>query len=174
MNFEVKLVQSGKANDYTQPKYSARFGINSLKLKIRKQQFDSMVEIEKVIEQYQKLQYTLYAFIIYYSEDTRKYKQFRPLYSILSKSIPGTLKDKYKNENAVLWWKYAIECTIRVRREKKGKGQQFRISDQRLQQYNRDFSEFYTMIVLDKELQEKERLKYNNILYTFPLQQLKL
>lgn len=54
------MVQSGKANDYSKPKYSARFAINTLKLRIRKEQFDNMVEIENVIEQYQRLQYALY------------------------------------------------------------------------------------------------------------------
>jgi hypothetical protein len=96
------------------------------------------------------------------------------LYEILSKSRAGSLKGEYKNENAVLWWKYAIECIVRVRREKKVKGEQFRISDKKLKCYKKDFTELYTMIITDKKLIEKERLKYNNILYAFPLQQLKL
>ncbi len=57
MCLEVRFVQSGKANDYTQPRYSAKFAIEELVFKMHKEQFDNIVDISKVIEKYQKLQF---------------------------------------------------------------------------------------------------------------------
>ena len=59
MDLEVKFIQSGKANDDTQPKYSAKFAIEILTFKIRKEQFDNIVELEKEVEKFQKFQYSL-------------------------------------------------------------------------------------------------------------------
>lgn len=62
----------------------------------------------------------------------------------------------------------------RIRREKKGYEGLFRISDKKMLHYKKDFTELYTKIITDKDLYEEERLRYNKILYIFPLQQLKL
>ena len=51
-------MQSGKANDYTKPRYAAKFAIEALIFKMHKDQFDNIVEISKVIEKYQKLQFS--------------------------------------------------------------------------------------------------------------------
>ncbi len=66
MCLEVRFVQSGKANDYTKPRYSAKIAIEALVFKMHKGQFDNVVEVSKIIEQYQKLQFSLYRrFLIY-------------------------------------------------------------------------------------------------------------
>ncbi len=83
-------------------------------------------------------------------------------------------KSPCKNEVAVLWWKYSIECVRRMIREKRGKKGQFRISDIRLKMCTQDFMLLYAKIVNNKELTEDERLRYNKILNVFDVQQLKL
>ncbi len=79
-----------------------------------------------------------------------------------------------KNEVAVLWWKYAIECVRRILREKCGRKGQFRISDARLRIYTQDFMLLYAKIVNGKALSEEERLRYEKILHIFDTRQLKL
>ena len=111
------------------------------------------------------------------SEDTKKYKTHRPIFPVLmgqNKKLGLLKKTKCKNEVAVLWWKYGIECIRRTIKEKHGKKGQFRISDIRLRLYKQDFMLLYAKIINNKELTESERLRYNKILYIFEVQQLKL
>jgi len=168
LSLEVKSIQSGKSNDYTKPRYLARFAIDTLIFKMHKDQFDNIVELSKIIEQYQKLQFSY--------EDTKKYKNLRPLYQpSIKSSKQGLLKTyKPKNENAVLWWKYSIECVRKIIKEKKGFKGQFRITDAKLRLYQQEFMLLYAKVVNNKGLNEIEQLRYYKILNIFDIQQLKL
>ena len=65
----------------------------------------------ELFNEYKKFQERFY--------NTRKYKFLRPEFTVLSRHKPSVLSGSwFKNENAVLWWRYAFECvkrTIRMR-----------------------------------------------------------
>ena len=84
------------------------------------------------------------------------------------------MKNQFKNENAVLWWKYSIECIRKIIREKKGQKGQFKISDAKLKLYKEEFMKLYEKMINKSDLTEVEKLRYNKILYIFDKQQLKL
>ena len=110
----------------------------------------------------------------YNSEDTKKYKWLRPIFPLSMEKKIGVLKDKFKNENAVLWWKYSIQCVKKILREKKGIKGQFRLSDSKLNEYKQEFLLLYARIIENCELTIAEKQKYNSILFIFDIRQLKL
>jgi len=57
VHLQIKFVKSGNEEDYSKPKYAAKFSIEELILKVRKDQFDNMIDLNKVVEQYQKMQF---------------------------------------------------------------------------------------------------------------------
>lgn len=86
----------------------------------------------------------------------------------------GVLKDNYKNENAVLWWKFSIQCVKKIIKEKKGIKGQFRLSDSKLNEFKQEFLLLYAHIIENCELSNEEKQKYNSILFIFDIRQLKL
>lgn len=82
--------------------------------------------------------------LCYFIRDSRqKYWVNRPIFSILSQNKVKTLKqlNKFKNENAVIWWKYAISSVIKNCKEKKTRISQFDISFALEKYYQRIFTE---------------------------------
>lgn len=65
---------------------------------------------------------------MFHSNATKRFKYLRPIRNVNSLKTDNKLQGEHiTNENAALWWKYAIRWVIKLQREKKGSIYEFRI-----------------------------------------------
>lgn len=57
VHLQIKFIKSGREEDFSKPRYAARFSVDELLLRVRKDQFDNIIDLNKIMEQYQKLQF---------------------------------------------------------------------------------------------------------------------
>lgn len=79
-----------------------------------------------------------------------------------------------KNENAVHWWKYAIQSVKKLYREKrKGYAKSFQLSTAMDKYYQRQFLETFVKIQMKAtDITEKERKQYEKIVLIYDIQRL--
>ena len=166
MSLEIKLTHCSNSVNNTKPRYEGFFTINNLSLNMHKDQFDKALLISGLIKKYQHS--------VIEKEKVRKFKKFRPLYSVLTKDAGEFKTTKVNTGGAVLWWKYAITCIIKKLHEDKGEKGLFDISQISMQIYQKKFMLYYTKIINKVKLTEKESMEYTKILGIFDYPQLKL
>lgn len=81
----------------------------------------------------------------------------RPIRGINSIKREGVLSsDNITNENAVMWWKYAIKCVIKSQKEKKGSIVEFRMSKEKKREYEKKFIKLFKKYLLNEYYDEDE------------------
>ena len=87
-----------------------------------------------------------------YSYSTKRFKFLRPIFKVTDFKKSNFLQsDSVSNENAVLWWKYAINSVIRLQKEKKGFINAFKIPKTRMRDYEVNFMKLFQKY-LDKRI----------------------
>lgn len=96
-----KLKQLSKIKESDDAKLKLNIDVDNFSVKLHKDQYDNICRLAEVAADYDKFQR------LYYS--TKRFKFLRPIRSIDSLKRDYVLADEnIQNENAVLWWKYAI------------------------------------------------------------------
>ena len=135
-----------------EPKLSFFIELPIFKITFRKEQYDSIFRILNHITKYNKIQK------IYY--DMGKYNYFKPRYKILDKghkeNILKTLPEG-KNENAILWFKFGINMTLKTLKYYKGNKNVFNIPKEVIEKYQEQFVELHTKY--HKQLEEDPKYK---------------
>ena len=135
-----------------EPKLSFFIELPIFKITFRKEQYDSIFRILNHITKYNKIQK------IYY--DMGKYNYFKPRYKILDKehkeNILKTLPEG-KNENAILWFKFGINMTLKTLKYYKGNKNVFNIPKEVIEKYQEQFVDLYTKY--HKQLEEDPKYK---------------
>ena len=81
----------------------------------------------------------------------------RPIRSVNSLKTDNILSsENVTNENAVLWWKYAIKSVIKLQREKKGSIYEFHISKTKKKEYEMKFIKLFEHYLKDEEYDQDE------------------
>ena len=111
----MKLRKKADSNKNKEvPLYNLSIDLSELSLKLKKEQYDCMFKILTMVIEYNQFLLNQY--------DCRKYRPYRPKFGILDPRKEFRLVDKsVKNENARLWFKFAINMTIKKLRVLKGK-----------------------------------------------------
>lgn len=103
---------------------------------IKKNQFDCIIRILNHISNYQRFQFNYY--------ETRKFRAFRPKVKILDSQRPNQLRSpEIKNENAIIWFKYAIKMVIKKLKFSKGKYDIWDLPIIIIQKYQVDFEKLF-------------------------------
>ena len=135
-----------------EPKLSFFIDLPKFKINFRKEQYDSIFRILNHISKYKKIQK------IYY--DMRKFNYFKPRYRILDKEHKENILKELpegKNENAFLWFKFAINMTLKTLKYYKGNKNIFNIPKTVLDKYQEQFVDLYTKY--HKKLEEDKNYK---------------
>ena len=122
-----------------EPKLSFFIDLPKFKINLRKEQYDSIFRILNHITKYNKIQK------IYY--DMGKYNYFKPRYKILDKEHKENILKNLpegKNENAILWFKFCINMSLKTLKYYKGDKTVFNIPKEVLDQYKEQFVKLYT------------------------------
>ena len=99
-------------------------------------------------------------YLICYSYSTKRFKFLRPIFKVTDFKKGSFLQsDSVSNENAVLWWKYAINSVIRLQKEKKGFINAFKIPKTRMRDYEINFMKLFQKY-LDNKPYSKEELHH--------------
>ena len=103
----TQLNNNDNNNNINQPKISLFINLPNFKTQILKEQYDCIFLILNHITKYQKFQKQFY--------QMRKFNYFKPKYKICDKeNKENKLTDpKIKNENAVLWFQFAIQMVLK-------------------------------------------------------------
>ena len=92
-----------------------------------------------------------------YSNSTKRFKFLKPIYGINSIKNEGKLTgDNITNENAVLWWKYAINWVIKQRREKRGIFNEFVIPPDKKREYETKFIKLFKNYLFNEQYNKDE------------------
>ncbi|CAI2385812.1 unnamed protein product [Moneuplotes crassus] len=127
-----KLKQISKIKNEEDAKFSVNIEVDNFSVKLQKYQYDSICKLAEVVGEYSKFQML--------ANSTKKFKFLRPIRGINSFKRENVLHDtEIMNENAVMWWKYAIKSVIKQQREKRGSMYEFRIPKSKKREYEVNF-----------------------------------
>ena len=122
-----------------EPKLSFYIDLPIFKISIKKEQYDNIFRLLNHVTKYKKIQK------IYY--DMRKYNYFKPKYRILDKEHKEDILKKLpegKNENAFLWFQFAINMTLKTIQYYKGDKNIFNIPQESIDKYKEQFIDLFT------------------------------
>ena len=120
-------------------KISLFIHLPNFKTQILKEQYDCIFLILNHITKYQKFQKEFY--------QMRKFNYFKPKYKIRDKeNKENKLTDpKIKNENAILWFQFAIQMVLKQIKYYKGDKTIFQIPKEVLESYKEKFMNLFTI-----------------------------
>ena len=117
MDLNIQLIHN-EILDGSKPEFEAKIQLKKITVQMSKNQYEMILDIGKTY-----IHSDLDKYLLSRIFKRMRYWKYRPLYSILDKESTGEIKnkEKIKNENAVLWWKYAIK-TVRLNCKQNKKG----------------------------------------------------
>ena len=138
LDLTLKMIQLND-NNINQPKISLFIHLPVFKTQILKEQYDCIFLILNHITKYKKFQNGFY--------QMRKFNYFKPKYKISDKkNKENKLSDpKIKNENAVLWFQFAIQMVLKQIKFYKGDKKVFQIPKEDLDNLKAKFMNLFTI-----------------------------
>ena len=108
-------------------------------------------------------------------DSIQRYWINRPIYEICSPEKPLVIKklNKIKNENAIMWWKYAISSIRKLCKENRTRIDNFKASIALEKYFQRVFIEHFVKLQMgSKEFTSKIQKLYEKIILTHDLKTL--
>jgi hypothetical protein len=161
-NNEISSITSSNSDNSIEPtpcpndlaRINLWINLEKFDIDIQKNQFDCIIRILNHISNYQRFQFNYY--------ETRKFRAYRPKFKILDSQRPNQLScSEIKNENALLWFKYAIKMVIKKFKFSKGIYDIWDLPMILMQKYQEDFEKlFYNYYKNPKDGLKQEELNH--------------